>query len=62
MDNKHAEIPLGFGMALAQNEKAFNNFATLPESKRNEYIERSHTVKTKYEMQMLIEEIEKLEI
>ena len=62
MNEKYEEIPLGFGIALAQNEKAFNNFAYLTQNRRNEYIERAHDVQSKDEMQQLVSEIENIEV
>ena len=62
MNEKYEEIPLGFGIALAQNEKAFNNFAYLTQNRRNEYIERAHAVQSKDEMQQLVMEIENVEV
>lgn len=48
------EIPLGFGMALAQNPDAMKVFSNLPESKQSEILNKAHTVKSKNEMQSLV--------
>jgi hypothetical protein len=51
------DIPMGLGMALAQNGGAMEAFASLPESQRAQLIERTHTVSSKQEMQALVREI-----
>ena len=44
-------IPLGFGMALAQNSKAMNYFSSLDDQKKQEVIDHCHGVRSKNEMQ-----------
>lgn len=51
------EIPLGFGMALAQNPEALLKFAALPEQKKREIINGTHTVSSKEEMRQYVERI-----
>lgn len=50
-------IPLGFGMALAQNTKAMESFAALPESKRQSLIDGAHHVASKQEMRRYVQSI-----
>ncbi|MGM9668540.1 MAG: hypothetical protein ACI3VZ_02150 [Faecousia sp.] len=48
------ELPLGFGMALAQNEPAMRAFEALPESEKDAVIQKSHAVSSKGEMARLV--------
>lgn len=48
------ELPLGFGMALAQNEAAMQRFEALSESAKAAVVEKTHTVNSKREMQDLV--------
>ncbi len=47
---KRDEMPVGFSMALAQNPEAMQKFAILDESKKQEIINGTHSVKSKQEM------------
>ena len=51
------EIPLGFGMALAQNEQAMQNFAGMDARDRQRVLYDARHVRTKAEMKSLIERI-----
>ena len=44
------DLPLGFGMALAQNEKAMQYFCSLPEEKRVEIVDHTHQIHSRKEM------------
>lgn len=44
------EMPLGLGMALAQNVQAMNRFAALSEAEQRTIIAHAHTVRSKAEM------------
>lgn len=48
------ELPLGFGMALAQNEAAMKGFEALSETEKQAVIQRTHSVHSKQEMQRLV--------
>lgn len=50
-------LPLGFGMALAQNETAMKRFEALPEAEKQALIERTHTVRSKSEMRRLVDSL-----
>ena len=50
-------LPLGFGMALAQNEAAMRRFEALTEAEKQSVIERSHSVSSKSEMRRLVAEL-----
>lgn len=47
-------LPLGFGMALAQNEAAMKRFESMTEPEKQALIQRTHQVKSKREMQQLV--------
>ncbi|MGN0599777.1 MAG: YdeI/OmpD-associated family protein [Oscillospiraceae bacterium] len=51
------EMPIGFGMALAMNPEAMQKFASLPESKKQEIINGTHSVSSKKEMQQYVENL-----
>lgn len=48
------ELPLGFGMALAQNESAMAKFEALSESEKEAVIQKTHNVTSKAEMRSLV--------
>lgn len=47
-------LPLGFGMALAQNEAAMKRFKSMTEPEKQALIARCRQVKSKREMQQLV--------
>lgn len=49
------DIPLGFVMALAQNEKALNHFASISNEERVALIAGSRGVSSKKEMQAYVD-------
>ncbi|MGN0665279.1 MAG: hypothetical protein ACI4KF_02000 [Huintestinicola sp.] len=51
------EMPIGFGMALAMNPEAMQKFASLPENKKQEIINGTHSVSSKTEMQQYVEKL-----
>lgn len=51
------ELPLGFGMALAQHPEAMERFAGLPEAERQAIIDGVHAVRSKQEMQAYVERL-----
>lgn len=48
------ELPLGFGMALAQNEAAMHAFEAMSEGEKQAVLQRTHSVRSKAEMRQLI--------
>lgn len=48
------DLPLGFGMALAQNEKAMQKFELLSEEEKRALVEQTHSANSKEEMQSLV--------
>ena len=51
------EIPMGLGMALAQNLNAMNRFASLPEEKRREIIAHTHEIQSKKERRAYVDSL-----
>ena len=47
-------LPLGFGMALAQNEAAMRGFEALSEEEKRTVLQRAHEVPSKEAMQQLV--------
>lgn len=56
-DEIFAELPMGFGMGLAMNDGALQGYAALTESEKEEIILRCKGVKTKEEMQHIIDSL-----
>lgn len=50
-------LPLGLGMALAQNEAAMQRFTSMTEAEKKALIEQCHQVKSKREMQQLVNQL-----
>ncbi|MCI2057245.1 MAG: hypothetical protein LKJ86_08890 [Oscillibacter sp.] len=51
------ELPLGFGMALAQYPDAMKKFTALSETEQSEILQRVHAVSSKDEMRSLVNEL-----
>ena len=56
---KQDEMPIGFSMALAQNPDAMQKFAMLSESKKQEIVEKTHSIKSKQEMHEYVNKLAK---
>ena len=52
-------IPQGFGMALTRNVKAMNNFSNLNNDEKNKIIELTRSVRSKSEMDRIVNKLEK---
>lgn len=50
-------VPLGFGMALAMNERALSGYAKMTEAEKEELINRSKDAKSKEEMERIVNSI-----
>jgi hypothetical protein len=48
------KIPLGLGMALAQNLNAMNYFASLDNTGKQQVIDGTHSVRSKSEMKQYV--------
>lgn len=53
------ELPMGFGMALAQHPEAMARFSALSEAEQQAIVEGTHTVRSKREMQAYVEQLMK---
>ena len=47
-------VPIGFGMALAQNEAAMMRYARLPEGQKQDILNKAHNVRSENEMYALV--------
>lgn len=50
-------LPLGFGMALAQNTQAMECFSHMAAGEQAKYVEKAHHVHSKQEMSALVNSI-----
>lgn len=48
------DLPLGLGMAFAQNERAMAKFESMSDSDKRAFVERSHSISSKSEMNALV--------
>lgn len=51
------ELPLGFGMALAQNEPAMKRFESYSEAEKQAIIQKTHGITSKQEMRAFVNEL-----
>lgn len=51
------EMPLGLGMALAQNLEAMNRFAQMTPAQQQAVIARTHSIHSKEEMRALVDSL-----
>ena len=51
------EIPMGLGMALAQNLDAMNRFSSLEHGQQQELINHTHDIQSKNEMRQFVSNI-----
>ena len=51
------EVPVGFGMALAQNEKAVNAYAMMTKEQKQTYLTRAHRARSEQEMRQIVSDI-----
>ena len=56
-NEKSAELPLGLGMALAQNTDAMMAFASMNPAQQQGVIDRTHSIASKKEMRALVDSI-----
>ena len=54
---KMDELPLGLGMALAQNPQAMARFSSLSEAQQQAIIDGAHAVRSKQEMRSYVQEL-----
>ena len=51
------DIPLGFGMALAQNPDAMDVFSGLTPAQRQQVLEKTHRIRSKAEMRSYVDSL-----
>ena len=54
-------VPLGFGMALAQNLTAMNRYSSLTEAEKEDLLNRARDAKNKKDMSALVDELSSYE-
>ncbi|MDD4125380.1 MAG: hypothetical protein PHW77_06640 [Eubacteriales bacterium] len=54
MEHRKFDLPLGLGMALAQNVKAMERFSSLSDGEKEKIINKAHAVNSKSEMQSFV--------
>ncbi len=54
-----SSVPIGFGMALAQNEKAVNAYAMMTKEQKEAVLAKAHKARTETEMRRIVSEIAK---
>lgn len=52
-----AGVPIGFGMALAQNETAVNAYAMMTKEQKQAYLNRAHQARSEREMAQIVADI-----
>ena len=52
-----AEVPIGFGMALAQNEKAVNAYAMMTREQKQAILQKAHAARSEKEMHQIVSSI-----
>lgn len=53
-------VPIGFGLGLAMHETAMTNYAGLSDEEKEEVLEQARQAQSKQEMQILINQIGKM--
>ena len=48
------KVPIGFGMALAQNTAAMNRYAHLTEQQKQDILDKAHNIRSEKEMYTLV--------
>ena len=51
------KVPIGFGMALAQNTAAMNRYAHLSEQQKKDILSKAHNVRSEKEMYALVADL-----
>lgn len=53
--NPMVDLPMGFGMALAQDIRAMQYFASLSPDRQRDIIDQTHRITSKAEMQSFVQ-------
>jgi len=51
------DVPIGFGLSLAMNEKAMEHYSQMTEAERKNWLEKAGQVQSKTEMEKLVNQI-----
>lgn len=51
------DVPIGFGLALAQNEEALSRFSALTDEQKQQVIDATHSIRSKDEMRRFVDRI-----
>ncbi len=51
------DVPIGFGLSLAMNEKAMEHYSKMTEDERKNWLEEAGQVSSKAEMESLVNRI-----
>lgn len=51
------KVPIGFGMALAQNYDAMAAYAAMPDDQKQAILDRAHNARSEREMHQIVESI-----
>lgn len=51
------ELPIGFGLMLAANTRAMDNFSAMTDEEKRRVLETSRTKETKQDMERFVEEL-----
>jgi len=51
------DVPIGFGLSLAMNEKAMKHYSRMTEAERKSWLEKAVQVQSKVEMEKLVNRI-----
>jgi len=51
------DVPIGFGLSLAMNEKAMEHYSQMTEAERKSWLEKAGQVQSKAEMEKLVSRI-----
>lgn len=52
-----SQVPIGFSMALAQNEQAVNAYAMMTKEEKDAILQKAHNARSQQEMQQLVSAI-----
>lgn len=52
--NPLQDLPMGFGMALVQNEDALKRFSAMDQTQRQIILDHTHEIKSKSEMKAFV--------
>ncbi len=52
-----SELPVGFGLAMAQRPEAMERFAALPETEREALVERARNARSRQEMRSCVDQL-----